>query len=76
MDIEPNLAMRDELMPDWRIPYLEYLIREVLLADKTEARRFARWVESFAIIEGELYKHSATGVLQRCITMEEGIKLL
>jgi ribonuclease HI len=35
MDIEPDLAMRDELMPDWRIPYLEYLIREVLPADKT-----------------------------------------
>jgi hypothetical protein len=76
MDIEPNLAMRDELMPDWRIPYLEYLIREVLLADKMEAHRFPRRAKSFALIEGELYKHSATGVLQWCITMEEGIKLL
>jgi hypothetical protein len=71
MDIEPNLAMRDEPMPDWRIPYLEYL-----LADKTEAHRIVRWAQSFALIEGELYKHSATGVLQQCITTEEGIKLL
>jgi hypothetical protein len=41
MDIESNLAIRDEPMPDWRIPYLEYLIREILLADKMEARRIA-----------------------------------
>jgi hypothetical protein len=41
MDIEPDLAMRDEPMPDWRIPYLKYLIREVLPTDKTEAHRIA-----------------------------------
>jgi hypothetical protein len=42
MDIEPDLAMRDEPMPDWKIPYLEYLIREVLSVDKMEACRIAR----------------------------------
>jgi hypothetical protein len=26
MDIKPDLAIRDEPMPDWRIPYLKYLI--------------------------------------------------
>jgi hypothetical protein len=76
IDIEPDLAMRDELMLDWRIPYLEYLIREVRPVDKMEARRIARWAKSFALIEEELYKHSATEVLHRCITTKEGIKLL
>jgi hypothetical protein len=76
MDIEPDLAMRDEPMPDWRIPYLEYLIREVLLAYKMEARRIARRAKSFPLIKGELFKRSATRVLQQCITTKEGIKLL
>jgi hypothetical protein len=30
MDIEQDLAMRDEPMPDWRIPYIKYLVGEVL----------------------------------------------
>jgi hypothetical protein len=76
MDIEPDLAMRDEPMPNWRIPYLKYLIREVLLIDKTEAHRIVRRAKSFTLIDGELYKCSATGVLQWCITTEEGIRLL
>jgi hypothetical protein len=68
--------MRDEPMPNWRIPYLKYLIREVLLIDKTEAHRIVRWAKSFALIDEELYKCSATRVLQRCITTKEGIRLL
>jgi hypothetical protein len=76
MDIELDLAMRDVPMPDWRIPYLKYLIREVLPVDKMEARRITRRAKSFTLIEGELYKRSATGVLQQCITTEEGLKLL
>jgi hypothetical protein len=76
MDIELDLAMRDEPMPNWRIPYLKYLIQEVLPIDKTEAHRIARRAKSFALIDKELYKCSATGVLQRCITTEEGIILL
>jgi hypothetical protein len=31
-------AARSDPLPDWRIPYLDFLIREVLLTDKTEAR--------------------------------------
>jgi hypothetical protein len=76
MDIEPDPTIRDEPIPDWRIPYLKYLVRESLSADKIEARRIARRAKSFALIEGELYKRSATRVLQWCITIEEGIRLL
>jgi hypothetical protein len=39
MDIEPDLAMRDEPLPDWRIPYLKYLVGEVHPVDKMEAHR-------------------------------------
>jgi hypothetical protein len=66
------------LEPDWRVPYLDYLIRGDLPSDKIEARRIARRVKTFVIFgdSRELYRRSPTGILQRCITNEEGRNLL
>lgn len=55
---------------DWRMPYLDCLIREMLPADKTEARRLARRAKSFVLIDGDLYKKSHTKILQRYIPTE------
>jgi hypothetical protein len=63
-------------LPDWRISYLDSLIREVLSMDKIEAQRLTRRVKSFVIIKGELYRKSHTKVLQRCIPTEQGRQLL
>jgi len=57
-------------MADWRMPYLDYLLREVLPTDKTEAQRLVRCAKSFVVIEGELYKRSHTRILQYCIPIE------
>jgi hypothetical protein len=64
--------------PDWRTPYLDHLTRGDLPSDKIEARWIARRAKSFVIFgdSRELYRHSPTGVLQRCITNEEGRNLL
>jgi hypothetical protein len=64
--------------PDWRILYLNHLTRGDLPSDKNEARRITRRAKSFVIFgdSRELYRHSPTGVLQRCITNEEGRNLL
>jgi hypothetical protein len=35
-----------------------------------------RCSKAFTIINGELYKHSTMGVLERCIAPEDGIALL
>jgi len=56
--------------------YLDYLLREVLPMDKIEARWFAHRAKYFIVIEGELYKRSHTGILQRCIPIEQGKRLL
>ena len=40
--------------------YLDYLLCDILPADKTEARRLARHAKSFVLVEGELYKRSHT----------------
>jgi hypothetical protein len=67
-----------DLKLDWRTPYLDCLIRGNLPPDKTEARWIARRVKTFVIYgnDKELYRRSPTGVLQRCITVEEGRNLL
>jgi hypothetical protein len=64
--------------PDWRVLYLDHLIRGDLPSDRTEARRIARRAKTFVIFcdSRELYRHSPTGVLQRCITNEEDKDLL
>ena len=63
---------------DWRTPFLDCLIRCELLEDRSEACRIARRAKSYVIYgeDKELYRRSPTGVLQRCITVEEGRKLL
>ena len=50
-------------LDDWRTLYLDYLLRDTLPMDKTEARRLARRAKSFILVEGELYKRSHTRIL-------------
>jgi len=75
-------AMEVEQRPsrpfDWRTPFLDCLIRCELPEDRSKARRIARRAKSYVIYgEGnELYRRSPTGIWQRCITIEEGRKLL
>ena len=54
------------------MPYLDYLLREALPTNKIEAQWLTRRAKSFVVIEGELYKRSHTGILQRCIPIEQG----
>jgi hypothetical protein len=63
---------------NWQTPYLHYLHRGELPLDRTEARRLARRAKSFVLLgDGkELYHHSPSGILQRCISIAEGHELL
>ena len=60
----------------WTEPFLAYLTRQELPEDQNEARCIVRRSKAYKIHEGELYKKSTTGVLQRCISEEEGRNLL
>jgi hypothetical protein len=51
----------------WTKPYLAYLIWGELPEDPIHRRQVMRRSKAFTIINGELYKHSTTGVLQWCI---------
>ena len=61
---------------DWRVQYLDWMIRGVLPSKRTQARRLARRAKSFILIDSELYKRSPSGVLQRCIPIPEGKELI
>jgi hypothetical protein len=71
MDTEP--APRTE---DWRAKYLAWMDRGELPSDRSEARRIARMAKSFTLVDGELYKRAASGVLQWCIPIPQGRELL
>jgi hypothetical protein len=63
-------AMETEPAPhaeDWRAKYLAWMDRGELPPDRSEARRIARMAKSFTVVDDELYKRAASGVLQRCI---------
>jgi hypothetical protein len=68
----------DETRPtdDWRSKYLAWINRWEQPSDRTEVGRIARKAKSFTMISGELYKHSASGILQWCIPIPEGRKLI
>jgi hypothetical protein len=60
----------------WTKPYLAYLTRGELPEDPIHRRQVMRCSKAFTIINGELFKRSTTGVLQRCIAQEDEITLL
>jgi hypothetical protein len=63
---------------NWQTPYLQYLHRGELPLNRAEAQRLARRAKSFVLLgDGkELYHHGPSGILQRCIPIAEGQKLL
>ena len=56
MELDEDSATEPDPLDDWRLPYLDYLLREVLPTDKMEARWLARHAKSFVVIDGELYR--------------------
>ncbi|KAK1685575.1 hypothetical protein QYE76_046423 [Lolium multiflorum] len=56
----------------WMQTYISYILRKEIPDDPVEARRVIRRSKAFTVVKGELYKRSISGVLQRCVTPEEG----
>ena len=52
----------------WTEPFLAYLNRWELPDDQNEARCIVLRSKAYKVHEGDLYKKSTTGVLQRCIS--------
>jgi hypothetical protein len=71
---EPEEVMMIE--ETWIQRYLTYMINKQLPEDAVEAKRITRRSKAFVMLQGKLYKKSITGVLQRCVTPQEGQVIL
>jgi hypothetical protein len=68
--VEPEEVIMVEVT--WIQPYLAYMVNKTLPEDVVGARRIVRRSKAFVVLQGKLYNKSITGVLQRCITPQEG----
>ena len=72
IEITPLVHLIAAVIAPWTEPFLAYLNWKELPEDQNEACCIVRCSKSYKVHDGELYKKSATGVLQRCISEEEG----
>ena len=56
MELEEDLVTGSDPLSDWRTLYLDYLLCDTLLTDRTGVRWLAHHAKSFVLVEGELYK--------------------
>jgi ribonuclease HI len=63
--------------PDtWITEIQTYLKDNILPDDMASTDWISRLAKRYTLVEGDLYRHGANGVLMRCITREEGCELL
>ena len=81
-DAEALATVREVLMieEDWRIQFIDF-IKEFKLpphidAKSAEAARIIRRSKGFVLVGDNLYKRSASGILMKCVTLEDGKNIL
>jgi hypothetical protein len=63
--------------PDaWITEIWTYLKGNILPDDMASADRIAHLAKRYTLVEGDLHRRGANGILMRCITREEGCDLL
>jgi hypothetical protein len=62
---------------DWRKPFIDFILDQLVLGDKAERERITRQSTSYVMIGTDLYRKAAsTDVLMKCILRSEGLQLL
>ncbi|XP_066354613.1 uncharacterized protein [Miscanthus floridulus] len=62
---------------DWREQFIKYLTSADIPADKIETECLIHRSKHYVLVDENLIRKSAKeGILQKCITQEEGMKLL
>jgi hypothetical protein len=60
----------------WISEIRDYLKENILPEDHVSAERIVRLAKRYTVVEGDLYRRGANGILMRGITQEEGHELL
>jgi hypothetical protein len=71
---EPEEVMM--IKETWMQPYLAYMVNKTLPEDTVQAKRIIRRSKAFVVLQGNLYNRSITGILQWCVTPQEGQETL
>ena len=62
---------------DWREQFIKYLTSTEVPADKTKIECLIHRSKHYMLVDDNLMRKSVKeGILQKCITQEEGVKLL
>jgi hypothetical protein len=62
---------------DWRKPFLDFILDQLVPEDKAEHERITRRSANYVVIGTDLYrKVASTGVLMMCTLRSEGLQLL
>ena len=62
---------------DWREPFIKYLTTTNVSADNMKRECLTHHNKHYVLVEGKLYHKNAKGeLLQKCVPMEEGKKIL
>jgi ribonuclease HI len=73
----PRDVLMSEKEDDWRKPFIDFILDQLVLEDKAECRRITRRSANYVVISTDLYgKAASTGVLMKCILRSEGLQLL
>jgi hypothetical protein len=77
-DMEVSTTVWEVLMieEDWRTPFIDF-IKEFKLppgvdAKSSQAARIIQRRKGFVLVSDKLYKPSASGIIMKCVTLEEG----
>ncbi|XP_071727778.1 uncharacterized protein [Rutidosis leptorrhynchoides] len=73
---KPIMAIVENAKETWMTPYLRYLHDGGLSVDKTEARRIKVTAPMYEVVNGTLYQKSYNGLLLRCLTNDEALKVV
>jgi hypothetical protein len=70
----PRDVLMSEKENDWRKPFIDFILDQLVPDDKTERERITRQSANYVVIGSDLYRKAAsTGILMKCILRSEGL---
>jgi hypothetical protein len=73
----PRDVLMSEKEDDWRKPFIDFILDQLVPKDKAERKRITRRSANYVVIGTNLYRKAAsTGILMKCVLQSEGLQLL